>query len=249
MPEAPALLLYDHRSSICSQMARLALVEKGLPFERRSIDIMDQQEQFEAWYVALNPRAVVPTLQVGPDEIVTDTIRIVTRLHTFEGPNIAGDPQTPDWLRDIMALHYGVLLYRKRLEPDGTAPQIVARGHHLVALKAKRPDLEGLLTDRLERNARFQRLLRDPDAVQTHLDATRALVDRMATRVSEVPYLGGATWSVADAFGTAALARFTLHGFAEWWADTALADYYARMKARPSFTTAEVVDEGTERDL
>ena len=43
------LTLYDHRGSICSQMARLALVEKGVAFTRRPVDIMDTNEQFEAY--------------------------------------------------------------------------------------------------------------------------------------------------------------------------------------------------------
>ena len=81
------LLLYDHPSSICSQMARLAIVEKGLPFKRQTIDIMVKSEQFEPWYIALNPAAVVPTLKIG-DEIVTDTIRIVNRINTYPGPDL-----------------------------------------------------------------------------------------------------------------------------------------------------------------
>lgn len=245
----PKLLLYDHRSSICSQMARLALVEKGLAFDRHEIDIMDRQEQFDAWYVALNPRAVVPTLRIGADEIVTDTIRIVNRLHDLDGPDLRGDADTQPWLRDIMAPHYGVLMYRKRLEPDGTAPQIVARGRFLAELKDRRPDLAELVAHRLERNTRFQRLLKDPAAIQEHLDSTRALVGRMTEAIATRPFFGGDRYSVADAFATAALARLTLHGFVPWWEATPLEDYYARMKARPSFATADVVDTGTERDL
>ena len=37
------LVLYDHSASICSQMARLALVEKELSFQRHAIDIIDGQ--------------------------------------------------------------------------------------------------------------------------------------------------------------------------------------------------------------
>ena len=242
------LLLYDHRSSICSQMARLALVEKGLAFERRQVDIMETNEQFEPWYIALNPKAVVPTLMIG-DEAVTDTIRIVNRVQGFEGPDLSGGPRTQDWLKDIMALHYGVLLYRNRLDPDGTAPQIVARGTYLADLARARPELAEMLTGRIEGNKRFQGLLKDPEGIQTHLDATRALIDRMAEAVSEAPYLSGETYSLADCFATAALARFTIHRLSIWWEGTPLEDYYTRMKARPSFTAAEVVETGTERDL
>ena len=242
------LILYDHRSSICSQMARLALVEKGLSFKRRQVDIMETNEQFEPWYVALNPRAVVPTLAID-DEIVTDTIRIVKRIDLFDGPDLSGDETTADWLKDIMALHYGVLLYRNRLEPDGTAPQIVARGKYLEQLSKERPDLANVVSARLEGNRRFQRLLGDQEGIAAHLDATRNLIDQMKESVAKAPFMVGERYSLADCFATAALARFTIHRLTAWWEDTALEDYYSRMKARPSYVLAEVVDTGSERDL
>jgi len=244
----PELTLYDHRSSICSQMARLALVEKGLRFQRRQIDIMDTNEQFEPWYVALNPRAVVPTLQID-DEVVTDTIRIVNRAQTMAGPDLSGDETTQGWLKDIMALHYGVLLYRNRLEPDGTAPQIIARGLFLKQLANDRADLAETTKARLAGNRRFQALLQSPDEIEKHLDATRSLVDRLITAVDSQPFVAGEHYSLADCFATAALARFTIHRLDVWWAGTPLEEYYVRMKARPSFVVADVVDTGTERDL
>jgi glutathione S-transferase len=87
------IVLYDYLGSICSQMARLALLEKGVPFERRNIDIMKKAEQFEPWYTALNPKAVVPTLAIG-DEIVTDTVRIVYRS-TVISTALASRPSSP----------------------------------------------------------------------------------------------------------------------------------------------------------
>ncbi|MEM9104778.1 MAG: glutathione S-transferase family protein [Pseudomonadota bacterium] len=242
------LLLYDHRSSICSQMTRLALVEKELSFRRRSVDIMETNEQFEAWYVALNPRAVVPTLLID-GEIVTDTVKIVNRVNALPGPDLSGDATTHGWLNDIMALHYGVLLYRKRLEADGSARQIVARGRLLQTLKTERPDIARLVDARLEGNRRFQALLKDPLAIDTHVVATHALIDRMARVLSGKPYLAGETYSLADCFATAALARFKIHGFEPHWQDTALAGYYGRMRSRSSFGDAEVIDTGSERDL
>lgn len=242
------MTLYDHRSSICSQMARLALAEKGLAYQRREIDIMDSNEQFEPWYVSLNPRAVVPTLKID-DEIVTDTIRIVNRVQSMDGPDLAGNEKTQTWLSDIMALHYGVLLYRNRLDADGTAPQIVARGKLLARLAKKRPEIEDLIAARIEGNERFQKLLRSPDKIEAHLLATRDLIDRMAQAVEGQMYLSGRAYSLADCFATAALARFTIHRLDPWWSRTPLQDYYERMKARPSFPEAEVIDTGTERDL
>jgi glutathione S-transferase len=229
-------------------MARLALVEKGLNFRRRQVDIMDSHEQFEPWYVALNPRAVVPTLQIG-DEVVTDTIRIVNRVQTMEGHDLSGDETTQHWLKDIMALHYGVLLYRNRLDKDGTAPQIVARGRLLEQLSRERPDLAEITKLRLEGNRRFMGLLREPADIEIHLDATRDLIDRMTGALSHHPFLAGQNYSLADCFATAALARFTIHRLGGWWEGTPLESYYARLKARQSFAEAEIIDTGTERDL
>ena len=102
-------------------MARLALLEKGVPFERRNIDIMKKAEQFEPWYTALNPKAVVPTLAID-DEIVTDTVRIVYRIdRDFDGPRLTPvEPESAEamgrMMRDIMRLHYGVLMYSRLLD-------------------------------------------------------------------------------------------------------------------------------------
>jgi glutathione S-transferase len=243
-----SLILYDHAGSICSQMARLALVEKAVPFRRRPVDIMETNEQFESWYVALNPKAVVPTLVIG-DEVVTDTISIVNRLQTFDGPDLSGDATTQVWLKEIMAPHYGVLLYRNRLDPDGTAPQIIARGQLLDELLKQHPEMADLLEGRIAGNRRFRNLLSNSDEIDEHLSSTKALVARMASAVEGQPFLSGSTYSLADSFATAALARFTIHKLQGWWRGTALEDYYDRMKARPSFEAAEVKDSGSERDL
>lgn len=241
-------ILYDHTGSICSQMARLALVEKAVPFQRRPVDIMETNEQFEPWYVALNPKAVVPTL-VMDTEIVTDTIRIVNRVQALDGPDLSGDSTTQSWLKDIMAPHYGVLLYRNRLDPDGTVPQIIARGLLLEQMLKSHPEMADLLEGRIAGNRRFQNLLRNPKEIEVHLTSTRALVARMAAAVQQQPFLSGPAYSLADCFATAALARFTMHKLQDWWRGTALEDYYSRMKARSSFEQAEVMDAGSERDL
>jgi len=249
-----SLVLYDHPASICSQMARLTLAEKGIRYERRTVDIMESAEQFEPWYVALNPKAVVPTLVIG-DEVITDTIRIVHRVDTdFDGPPLSpADPAPMErWLTDIMGLHYGVLLYARRLEPDRTSPTIIERGQLIRRLRRARPELHELLDRRLDGNARLQAILKEPAEVEAHIEAARALVARMETALANTTVLAGQSYSLADCFATAALARFRLHGFETWWLDGRnphVAAYYARMKARPSFTEAGVLDTGTERDI
>ena len=60
------------------------------------------------------------------------------------------------------------------------------------------------------------------------------------------------SYTLADTFATAALARFRLQGFEDWWSGGAnpnVAAYYRRMRERPSWSAAGVVDTGTESDL
>jgi len=253
----PYVLLYDYPTSICSQMARLCLVEKGVFFRHQTIDIMDKAEQFEPWYTALNPNAVVPTLAIG-DEIVTDTKRIVRRIDAgFAGPRLT--PEDADAARamtavmdDVMGLHYGVLLYAGRLDEDGTSPIVVARGKFLREERRNHPERAELLDRRIAGNERLQKLLADPSQIAEHVEAARAVVDRLDRALAEAPYAAGEHYSLADTFATPALARFRIHGFEHWWADGGyqhVADYYRRMKERPSWAAAGVVDTGTERDL
>ncbi len=241
------VLLYDFLGSICSQMARLALAEKGVRYTRQNVDIMETHAQFEPWYVALNPKAVVPTLRID-DQIVTDTKDIVARVDSdFDGPPLT--PQAPGLMRqmmnDIMGLHYGVLLYSGGLGPDRTSDTIIARGEMLARLLHENPAMATLLQGRIDGNRRFQAILADADAVEGHIEAARALVGTLNQALCRHQFVADAAYSLADTFATAALARFRLHGFSHWWQNgqnPAVAAYLDAMRARPSWEQAGVVD-------
>jgi glutathione S-transferase len=256
MTTAPTLL-YDFPGSICSQMARLVLEEKGVVYERQSVDIMVAAEQFQPWYTALNPRAVVPTLRLG-DEIVTDTITIVYRVDaSFAGPSLkpadaAGEQAMDSLMREIMGLHYGVLLYSKRLEPDGTAPTVVARGEFLREQLKLYPERAEPLERRIAGNVKMQAILANPAEVERYVDEARTVVGSIDTALGPADFVSADHYTLADAFATAALARFRLHGFESWWSGDRhrnVALYYQRMRARASWDAAGVVDAGSERDL
>ena len=253
----PKVLLYDYPASICSQMARLALLEKGVPFERRNIDIMKKAEQFEPWYTALNPKAVVPTLAIG-DEIVTDTVRIVYRIdQNFGGPRVTPvEPESAEamgrMMRDIMGLHYGVLMYSRLFDANGKSPVVVARGNFLREQRSKYPGRATVLDARIAGNERLQAALADPAEIARHVNEARLVVGRIDDALSQKAFVSDDNYTLADTFATAALARFRLQGFEEWWSNGAnpnVADYYRRMRERASWSAARVVDTGTESDL
>jgi glutathione S-transferase len=60
---APAYTLVSHALCPYVQRAAIALTEKGMAFERRSIDLADKP----AWFVAISPLGKVPLLIVRPE--------------------------------------------------------------------------------------------------------------------------------------------------------------------------------------
>ena len=67
------ITLYCFPQSTCSQKVRLALWEKGIPFEERHVDHKNR-EHLSDWYLKLNPNGVVPTLTDGDDVIIDSSV-------------------------------------------------------------------------------------------------------------------------------------------------------------------------------
>jgi glutathione S-transferase len=65
------IVLYDHAASPCARRVRIALLEKGLAWRSRPIDL-EHMEQKSPWYLALNPNGIVPTLQHG-DRVIWES--------------------------------------------------------------------------------------------------------------------------------------------------------------------------------
>jgi glutathione S-transferase len=128
----------------------------------------------------------------------------------------------------------------------------VERGLFLRGEREKHPERAEALDRRIAGNERLQKILADPAEVERHVGEARAVVDRLDAALADQDFLAADHYTLADAFASAALARFRLHGFEHWWSGGAnghVADYYARMKTRPSWSEAGVMDEGSERDL
>ena len=58
------LILYDFHGSPCARRVRIAMLEKGLEWETRLVDLT-KMEQKRPEYLALNPNGLVPTLVHG----------------------------------------------------------------------------------------------------------------------------------------------------------------------------------------
>ena len=84
------LVLYHANWSLCSQMVRVALYEKGLEFDHIPMKLCDHYDEADNldkdFLKKINPTGVVPVLKID-DEIVRDSAYIIERLDKLEGKN------------------------------------------------------------------------------------------------------------------------------------------------------------------
>ena len=79
------LILYDFGNSVCCQKVRVTLVEKGLDWEARRVDLF-KTEQYDPTYLKLNPKGVVPTLVHGDTPVIESTLICEYIDETFPDP-------------------------------------------------------------------------------------------------------------------------------------------------------------------
>jgi len=86
------LTLYDFGNSVCCQKVRITLLEKGLTWEARKVDLF-KTEQYDPEYLKLNPKGVVPTLVHDGTPIIESTLICEYLDDTFPDPPLV--PKDP----------------------------------------------------------------------------------------------------------------------------------------------------------
>ena len=86
------LILYDFGNSVCCQKVRITLVEKGLTWEARRVDLF-KIEQYDPNYLKLNPKGVVPTLVHDGTPVIESTLICEYIDETFPDPPLM--PNSP----------------------------------------------------------------------------------------------------------------------------------------------------------
>jgi ganglioside-induced differentiation-associated protein 1 len=86
------LTVFTGRNSICTQKVLITLAEKQLDWEAKTVDLF-KNEQYDAAYLKLNPKGVVPTLVHDGKAIVESTLICEYLEDTFPLPRLApADP-------------------------------------------------------------------------------------------------------------------------------------------------------------
>lgn len=251
--------LYHFPPSLCSQKVSLALAEKGVAHSRQIVDIELRMQNYEPWYVRLNPNCVVPTL-VHEDQVVTDSARIIEYIdETFEGPSLS--PKDPGerarmerWIEAQDQLDLRVLSYASMGGILGAGLRRVTmprRVRRLERLRDDVPELRQVYSDKLE-DVRGWRL---SIASRSRLEEIRATIeatlDRVEAQLGETAFLASGCYSLGDLAWTVVLARLRFLGLAEgFWGGgrrPRVADYYSRLRVRPSFAKAGIWEEKPHR--
>ncbi len=229
------LTLYDTPGSPCARRVRIVLLEKGLRWETRLVDLT-RMEQKRPEYLALNPNGVVPTLVHG-DRVLYESNVITEYLDTvFPGPRLyPSDPwanaQAKMWqaFELAMAKDYRPLMYLRIIGPIDRA-----RSRDEVLADARRSTDDPAHLDWVAR-------VYDGTAVTeteaTHLESLLVQrLDRLDQALRGRAFLVGDAFSIADVSVLPRVAMFPLVGLP---LDPArhpdVCGWLARLQDRPSF--------------
>ncbi|TAL79144.1 MAG: glutathione S-transferase family protein [Beijerinckiaceae bacterium] len=247
MTESQKPRLYHNPASYYSMIARLALAESGLVYERVFVDIHLRASQQRPDYVRLNPNMTVPSPTL-PGRILDQSRNIAEyALGVADG---ALDAETKFWVDlhydyPIEELTFGGFLSRNPMARIMIPRMLAAAHRRLLARVAAYPDLAGVYKARAAVFAERVRVF-DPDKA-VHLSQTRraeaiGFMDQIESHLADgrgtlVP----PTYGLADVVWTVFLARMEFSGLgAEIDRRPALARYWRTMQARPSFTAADI---------
>jgi glutathione S-transferase len=244
-----AARLHHAASSYYSGIARLALVERGVPFESVAVDIHRRKQHLAPGYARLNPNLTVPTLE-APDRVLSESRDIL--LFAFGTTEAALDDATRMWLDrhyafPIDELTFGWLLSWNPLLRRGVPRTLAATEEQLRRLATEHADLADVYGRRAEVFARRVETF-DPEGVVALFGERKRAAFHLLDQLDELLRDGRETlvpsgYGPADVVWTVFLARL---GFVRLDAEIArrphLARYAKAVKARPSFREADVWD-------
>ena len=237
------LELYHSGLSTCSKQVRLALVEKGLPYVSRYIELQ-HHAQLGTAYLKLNPWGVVPTLIHDGRPIVNSAAINEYLDDVFPDPPLR--PSDPGARSRMRLWTWAADMVHPALQ-NATYDQV---------LKDKMTDLDPADIERLlhrmpapERRERVRRILGggfDRDEIEHAFERLGFVIGRAETDLADAPWLAGETYSLADIGMLAIVHRLTelRPGMVDRDRFSRINDWRNRLMARPA--VQQVYAAGTE---
>jgi len=226
------LHLYHYALSNCSQKVRFCLEEKELPWTSHVVDL-GRHEQATPEYVAINPKAVVPTL-VHDGVVVTESSDIIDYLDKhFPAPALR--PTDPAELER---------LYRSLTMWDELQISLKTLSHHLLFKQRAdtvRPHM-AQFESVIKHNDELLEFLREytsekglsPQRVERATHAVDHALSELNKRLTDHKWIAGDSFSIADVAWSIDVHRFQLMKF-PMDQYTAMLEWYHRVESRPAF--------------
>jgi len=246
------VIAYTADISICSQICRLAVYEHGLlEVEYVNVDIEYAMDNYEPWFVRMQPKMTVPVLKYD-EEIVRDSRDIMLFLaekHSEKGLYVKEKrSQIDSYINEFYSKFdsIGAFTFGNLAARGDKMRQFIARGKGEVSLQklhklAQDSEFKDLALAKLEKlkTQDFVKKLETLDLLS--LDKImNELLDRMEEDLDDGrSFLIGQDYSLADVVGTAYCARIHFIKGTEMFGNN-LKQYWQRMKSRLSFKAANV---------
>jgi glutathione S-transferase len=239
------LELYHSINSVCAQKVRIALQEKGRAAKDHIMTL--RGDQFDPAYLKLNPGGVVPTLIHHGEPIIESSLILYYIDDAFGEPPLM--PKEP-------RQRHRVRMYNKLIDEyvhNSCMILTFATAFRPAFLKMPAPAWQAeIAKSPLKRRAEYKRSViehgLESEFVADALAHHRKLLSWMADSLKSGPYLAGEHFSNAECAVIPYILRLELLKLAGLWDGyPAIADWWARMQARPSVRAA-IFDRMTDAD-
>ena len=244
------MILFSNDSSYYSMIARLVLAEKNISYKMKKVDIHLKLEQFLPSYVQIQPNMTVPTL-LDNGAICQSSQEI---LFFVNKKNLTNDLYPPEAQQDIqksLDLHYAFsiedLTMGNALRKSPIARFALSRGlaratRRCHQLMLSNPELKLACEQKIvQEEERRHSILSNANNYQQVVQQAINLCDLLEQQLSTHEYTASDSYSLADVVWTVFLARLHMIGFEKLvYERKNLALYWERVKARKSFTQADI---------
>ena len=230
------LEFYNNINSVCAQKVRIALNEKRLEAKEHLLTLRGDQN--EPAYLKLNPNGVVPTLVHDGNVIIESSLILYYLDDAFPDPPLM--PKSP-------VARHRVRLYNKLIDEyvhNSCTIITFATAFRARYLKIPREQwLDEINKAPLKRRVEYKRSViehgLDSEFVTDALAQHKKLIARMAGDLAHGPYLAGDAFTNADCAVIPYILRLELLRLSAMWRQHAVvADWWARMRERPSVKAA-----------
>jgi len=228
------LELYHNNLSVCAQKVRIVLAEKGLPWTSRYVSLI-KGEQLTPEFKRLNPRSLVPVLVHDGHTIIESSVICAYLDDVAPDPPLT--PKSPVeraimrmWCKlpdDILHMACATVSFAISFGPQ--LKKQTGAGLEERLMKMPDPARRGRQRTLIEKGI-------DAPLFRDHIKVFDRTAADMERQLGKTTWLASDVYTLADAEIAPYIERADRLGLAGLWEHRPrLADWFARVKARPSF--------------